>query len=324
MALAARTRVALLDKGHRGRGSIQNKAREIRNATNNRDKIDVLSHWYSWWAGNYTFNLERACHEVEKECGSIEQIRVQRKRGIEESGIDEDWRKECQSTLTRNLLASRVQNPVERIRRKLQRWALMDHSIHGTVPEGSNPRKNAERCNRNLQWIGSNLPPREGSAVFSTIWNRWTTKRRFQASGSCLLGCSERASDSIEHYCRCAVVQRVCRQFLNLDPRVYTGMHAFLLTHPGIVSKESLTALSLLIYSVYNVTNRLRANGPLSDGIYDALCQMCREGAKGSELAVRTLRERWLTQEEGRLPPVSDLPWTKATRNTRSKQQRRA
>ena len=116
-------------------------------------------------------------------------------------------RRSCQGEISRQFLCDGLDNPMERIRDKLKRWELMKPESHLRIPADSNDRLNAMRCNRNLQWIGAQLPPHVGNAAVSTIWNRWTTKRRFQGAGRCLLGCGNQTGDSIEHYCRCVAVR---------------------------------------------------------------------------------------------------------------------
>ena len=193
----------------------------------------------------------------------------------------------------------------------------MDPGKHLVIPPGSNHHDNARKANRNLQWLGEKMPPRIGSAVFSTLWNRWTTQRRFQKRGPCLLACGSPDGDSIEHYSRCPVTKRLCRQHLHLDPEVFATLHAFVLAHPSIWSQEDLATLGVLIYSVYNVTNRIRSQGASSEIVYDALVQMCREGVKGDPYAMKILAARWPSSTNTRLPAVSLLPWTKKTKKLR-------
>ncbi len=308
-ATASKVRVALEDKGMGGKAAVLAKAGEIRRACRNTDCINVLSRWRHWIAGNFIFNLEKACHEVDKKLGE--------KRKADSEDSDNKKRRSCQGEISRQLLCADLENPMERIRENLKRWELLNPDFHRVIPADSNERLNSVRCNRNLQWVGKHLPPRVGNAVFSTIWNRWTTKRRFQSSGPCLL-CGYASGDSIEHYCRCEVVRRVCRQHLRLDPSIFSTLHSFVLVHPCISTKDELTSLALLIYSVYNVTNRIRNGGCPPGSQYDALVQMCREGAMGSELAMSTLRNRWTNPPRERLPPPDLLPWTKSTAKTRA------
>jgi len=119
--------------------------------------------------------------------------------------------------------------------------------------------------------------------VFSTIWNRWCTARRFQIQhSSCLLGCNARAEDSIEHYCRCRCTSEFMARKLKLAPRIHANLHTFTLNNPHITTTQELTMVSLLIYTIYTATNHLRhTTFPPGACIQDALAQWAREGAKG-------------------------------------------
>jgi hypothetical protein len=83
-----------------------------------------------------------------------------------------------------------------RIRAKQERWQLCeDRHLRYVSLSGKRktPAWQAERTLRNLHELSSLVTPRVWSAVFSTIWNRWTTARRFQQRESsnnvCALGC---------------------------------------------------------------------------------------------------------------------------------------
>ena len=156
------------------------------------------------------------------------------------------------------------------------------------------------------------MPPRVQAAAFSTCWNRWTTARRFQKQGRCLLGCGAEAEDSIEHYCRCQVLQQVCRSRLNLDHKIFCNLHTFALVNPNISGKETLTVIGLLIYGMYSVTNKLRHSGGCSGAVaFDALMQGIREGARGHHGACRTLVGRWEAELVATpIPPQPAGPFT--------------
>ena len=87
--------------------------------------------------------------------------------------------------------------------------------------------------------------------------------------------------------------------------------------HPAILKQDELTALALLIYGVYNVTNRIRVEGCPPDAHYDALVQMIREGAKGSNFASAVLKNRWSNIAGDPLPVAGLLLWTKGTAKKR-------
>ena len=95
-----------------------------------------------------------------------------------------------------------------RMRHKLQRWNLMVL-----------PRWAATRALDRLNYLHKHAPPRVSAAALSTLWNRWTTARRFQFFSPCCLGCSDTAADSIEHYAHCPLVRRAAETELRLQLR---------------------------------------------------------------------------------------------------------
>ena len=153
----------------------------------------------------------------------------------------------------------------------------------------------------------SNLvAPRVGSAVFSTIWNRWTTHRRFQrrseASNRCLLGCAPGAEDSVEHYAVCPCTRELASRYLRLDPVLQVNLYTFTCCNPHIQSTEDLVTSGLLVYAVYRATNHIRRTPlPPNACIYDALAQWAREGARGHSRSSRILDSRW-HQDRPRTP----------------------
>ena len=154
--------------------------------------------------------------------------------------------------------------------------------------------------------------------MISTIFNRWSTARRFQQEEGCLLGCGEgRGSDSIEHYAVCPSVRQVASRFLNLKGQWTCGLHSMIVAHPAIKTTRDLTLTAVLTYAVYNVTNRARAQDGLQGLAYDALSQSCREAAKGCNVAERVMRNRWLSDCGEPLPDKRVVPWSQATAKLR-------
>ena len=150
------------------------------------------------------------------------------------------------------------------------------------------------------------------AAVFGIMWNRWTTARRFQGQGVCLLGCCADADqDRAEHYCRCRVVQDVCRRRLNLDPQTFANLHTILLVNPMINTTETLTTVALLGYGLYTTTNRLRhRQGCHCDDALDALMQTIKEATRGHSASSKVLNSRWsLERSSTPLPPLPLLPF---------------
>ena len=141
------------------------------------------------------------------------------------------------------------------------------------------------------------VPPRVIAAVFSTIWNRWTTHRRFQrrnlTSSQCLLGCGGQAEDSIEHYVNCTIVRAVAARFLNLKSH-QVNLHTFVFCNPAVTTPQDMTAAALLIYASYTAFNYQRCHVALRESdVYDAMVQWVREGARGHSNATKVLQGRW-------------------------------
>ena len=140
------------------------------------------------------------------------------------------------------------------------------------------------------------MAPRVGSACFSTVWNRWTTCRRFQQrrcdENKCLLACSPTAEDSIEHYSRCAVVRRVGATMLGME--FPSTLHMFRLCDPRISSPDDLTMSALLVYATYRTTNVYRTQtGRSTTEALDTLRQCVREGVRDHHPSTRVLDNRW-------------------------------
>ena len=120
-------------------------------------------------------------------------------KGDVQNNKDEDstfWKHNCQKAVYQCIHAQAVKPPWSRIREKFERWYLNDPTKHIRLP-GSVRERTPEWQSRRAWWLLQKLllvaPPRVQAAAFSTIWNRWTTSRRFQATSvhSCLLGCEE-------------------------------------------------------------------------------------------------------------------------------------
>ena len=96
----------------------------------------------------------------------------------------------------------------------------------------------------------------------------------------------------------------MCRTKLNFDDGKICTMRAWMLCSPEVDSKEMLTCLGLLVYAVYNVTNRRRHGGAVTnwteENSYEALCQMLKEAVKGHANSMKVLRLRWARQ--GQMP----------------------
>ena len=244
------------------------------------------------------FRKSRHSENVNSQSGGIDNINIARHTTPTAITDDRTWRKDSQKTIYSFLASTNIQEPVARVRHKLNRWHLHDPArhwrIYGTVRQRT-PAWAANHCRWRLHILKDLVTPRVQSAVFSTIWNRWTTSARFQRRGPCVLGCScHPDQDKIEHYCRCPVVREILTRQLNLDPQTYANLHTFMLVHPLIDSKEILTVVALLIYGVYTTFNNIKHSGPhRKEVVYDAVAQAIREGARGHRHSRIVLNSRW-------------------------------
>ena len=192
------------------------------------------------------------------------------------------------------LLKHNAQDPTGRIRYKLQRFDQLriPMGISASANQAT-PAWQARRALANLQLLGKLTPPRIGSAVFGTLWNRWWTHRRRQQracdSNKCYLGC-ESAEDSIAHYCCCKVTRTLLQRHCNLSSEKFANLHSFLQCNPHVQTTEQLTLISIVIYAIYNTTNHLRRH-PSNDHkfIHDFAVQKMTEGVKRHSRATRTL-----------------------------------
>ena len=150
------------------------------------------------------------------------------------------------------------------------------------------------------------------SACFSSLWNRWTTQRRFQKRARpenyCRLACGGEAEDSIEHYARCPRVRRVGMQCLRLQ-NDQINVHTFMLCNPLVKTQQDLISTALLIYAIYRATNCFRHSGiaPTENYTNDALEQWTNEGAKGHYISSRTLDSRWMDGQRDIILPKIPL-----------------
>lgn len=202
-------------------------------------------------------------------------------------------------------------DPEFRIRGKHVRWKLGDTSKHAHIRDtlqGTGrrvirltPAWQARRSLHNLRLLASLCTPRVQAAAFGTIFNRWTTARRFQqrqrASNICVFRCSPTAEDSLEHYARCVYTRELASRYLRLDPEQHANLHSFNLCSTAVNTEEDLVCTAILIYAVYRGTNHMRHNYGQQDYqreyIYRMLQQFAREGALNHKYSAQILDRRW-------------------------------
>ena len=172
------------------------------------------------------------------------------------------------------------------MRNKLARWELQGY-----------PGPNARRVLRRLLELKNLVPPRVGAACFGTIWNRWTTSRRFQqrqsASNTCVFGCSCSAEDSIEHYLHCRVIREFASSRLRLEN---LSPAALLLSSDDMRWNDgnALTRVAILVYCAFRATQTARNYSRINvSTAVQLLGQMLKEAVRDHEASARVLREVW-------------------------------
>ena len=269
---------------------IRGRAAALRSLIDSSEHLYRRAMWSSWLQANPLLVLYNACTECQER--GITQLQV-------ENEITGDsprpWtpaqairvRRQFQATVSTLLRRRAPFDPQERMRQRLNRWRLPGF-----------PRRTAARALQSLESVRTVAPPRVCAAVLSTMWNRWTTARRFQGAGRCVFLCSPTAQDSIEHYCSCAVVRQAYLKGLRLRLRAHPeALSDFLLVSlpPGDGQQNTiLTRTALMVYATYVVTNAIRHGGHKPAEALEMLRQAILNGAQGHRGAERMLGELWL------------------------------
>ena len=288
-----------------------------------RDSQVIGNPFYSEWKRrSFIITLKENMDLVEENIGNEEDVRQSRPHGRMQRDDDKTWFKEVQKTYYQCIQASHFGDPVSRIRTKLERFSLNDARLHLDIPgsvKQRTPAWQAGRTHCNLRSLRQIAPPRIQGAVFSTIWNRWTTERRMHQTRyqRCLLCRKEDTTDSIEHYATCAFTKRLYATRLNMEPTLFANMHAWTLCSPCIKSEEHLMGVGMAIYAVYNTTNRLRCNNQGSwlteEDRYQMLAQSVKESVKGHNRASSSLVQRWARGREDILLSYGHDVWDAVT-----------
>ena len=218
-------------------------------------------------------------------------------------------RRQFQSKVYAALHKQSAPNVHARFDWKLHRWGLHDSSKplhnHLSVIQRT-PNWQARCAHQRLKALAQLVAPRVHAAVFSAIWNRWCTLRRFQTRGNCRLCNSRHTEDSIEHYVFCSAVREVATRRLRLNISRHVNIHTFTCTNPLLDTEELLTRAALLIYATYRALNHQRqAPIPLrGEELYHAMCQWIIEGARGNTKCCRSLARIWTDAAGKRLAAI--------------------
>ena len=278
LSLASQVRVAKQENASRGGLQVLTRARELQHLLSGTDYMDRRYVWQSWYANSHVRILASAIHTFEASVTSISAL-----EGAPQPG-NNNFR--LQSAASKAIVESRKPQAEDRVRHKLARWNLEGY-----------PGRNARRVLRRLQELQCLVPPRVSSACFSTVWNRWTTARRFQQRQSttnrCVLGCSCSAEDSIEHYMHCRIIHEFARSRLRLER---LDPYALLMASDDMQWNDAgrLTRLAILVYCAYRATQTARNQPQVDEAVAkQMLGHMLKEAVRDHAASARVLREVW-------------------------------
>lgn len=289
----------------------QQRARHLRSIISAPEQFYTRAIWKGWFDRSMLLALESNFENVQSLIGPI-QITTQRDSSEQDNRSHAHWKK-LRRTFQRSIykalhtrLAPDVHN---RFAHKLCRWRLHErqHPLHDHLSIlQRTPHWQARCASQRLQISAKLVAPRVHAALFSAIWNRWCTLRRFQTTGTCRLCRRPLTEDAIEHYPFCTVVRAIATRRLRLDITAHVNLHTFTCTNPLINTKELLTRAALLIYSTYRALNYQRqANTPLAeDELLNAMSQWIIEGTRGHPSSCQVLASTWTNREGNRLPAL--------------------
>ena len=211
-----------------------------------------------------------------------ERIRINQGTHVHDAAVH--LRRDFQKVSRKVLKEASGPDPVASMRTKLMRWKLQ--GLPGHV---------APRAHRGLCRLNGLVCPRVVAAVWRTLFNGWTTARRFQAQGQCLLGCrGPFQEDSIEHYAHCGVVRNFKAKFLwdalslhEADARSSDAKGEFITLGLNLseVDDDALARRAILVYAVYCTVNNIRHTNPATSGetVMDMMLQYTQEAVRGQD-----------------------------------------
>ena len=257
-AWAAQVRVATWESRAHGGLAVNARSAALEHTLMTGDYMGRRRIWEGWYTRSHVVVLRNAVQKMQTLGFTTEDVMTSIA-----SGAERPWstmlcarvKKGFQREVRTRLLARHRPDAEMRMRHKMERWHF----------EG-NPRLLADRSLRQLTELRSLVPPRVIAAVFSTIWNRWPTARRFQqraaAWNRCVLGCPGRAEDSIEHYGRCQLLLGFASRRLNLCFESDSALPYWMLVTKGRLAHNTTEVqirTAVLVYAAYRTTNTLRA-----------------------------------------------------------------
>ncbi len=291
MSLAAKVRVAVYEPLRFKGLSLQRRAYGLRNCLSSTEYFDRLAVWADWYRRAAVLVLTKAVNDFERMGFKVAIARRELAGGAPEpwdEAIAASVKRRFQGHISQKIHRLRRPDAEIRVRAKLVRWQLPGVAAHV-----------ARRVLRRMRQLHRLVAPRVCAAVFSLIWNRWTTARRFQKRSStvnrCVLGCDDGAEDSIEHYCHCAAVRQCASRFLWIKSQGELRLMHLMLADDAPLEDEELVCRALLVYAAYRATNFYRIHGTCSTEVAaDAMAQFCKNAVDGHLQSARILDSRWL------------------------------
>ena len=302
LARAAQLRVFACDQArHQGAG-FACRAAKLRNAIAAPTQLGPKRKWPDWYRRSFLLQIDNNRKDLLIDIPALGDVLAASKR--KSLHDNNDFQKQAYQRILRH----RRPDPEFRVLGKIKSFHLSDQSRHVSIDVRTvTPAWTSRKTLHNLHLLGTLVAPRVVSACFSTIWNRWTTMRRFQKRSSdlnvCKLGCSSDAEDSIEHYARFTRVRQFGAGVLGMSlDRIC--LHTFLLCDPRMQTREHLIASAVLIYATYRATSNYRHTAaPSAAEVHDALTQWTKEAVRGHWASKGVLEQLWRPT-----PPQIPLP----------------
>ena len=296
LALSAQKRVSIFENRSYGGLRLEDKHKEIRRCIQ-ENPLGRFVVWQNWF-NNGPVQVLRKAGECLVDMGFSTNTLIDMAGGPIREGEEpmvrhRRIRKSFQRTVRRAIAAQVFVDPVGRMRHKLDRFGLPGW-----------PGLTATRCLHALKVLHRDAPPRVGAAVLRTMFNGWTTARRFQRSGPCLFRCNcFWHEDSIEHYAACPVTNEFGRRMLKLKASpASTPLSNLVVFGMNMASVDDLTILrrGIWVYAIYKTFCILsQAQADSSQEVLDTMGQCARDGVKGHATATWALDNVYATGSLG-------------------------
>ncbi len=114
--------------------------------------------------------------------------------------------------------------------------------------------RTADQAFRNIQIINKKIPPRILINIFKMWWNAWFAKQRTGTPGDCCF--CELNRESVAHFPKCAIVQRLWKETLNIDLDNHDTWWMTAKTDVGTLAKSAVG-----LYSTNSTMNHIHHSG---------------------------------------------------------------